>query len=290
MASKDSPLTDAVCAFMRRLTDAHRAALQAHQPLAHQPRPAHGVRWYWQDRLLGWMPEDRAQRICLALPGAALQTNTLHWSGRGLNPSECGTLIQSWLEQEHLSGHLQGWRNEAYHCWDGMPEPPEPSYPVLFTCERAGFLHLGLTSHAVHTNGFTAEGNIWCGRRSLKKPTDPGMLDNLSAGGLAAGETIWDNLHKELFEEAGLRAYSEHQFELLGRVHAARANPQGWHDEVLWVFNGVLTYDQIPKNQDGEVSEFNCFTPNECMERMLGGEFTQDAALALRCGLGCLFV
>ncbi|MDZ7893015.1 MAG: hypothetical protein U5L73_14825 [Rhodoferax sp.] len=32
---------------------------------------------------------------------------------------------------------------------------------------RAGFRFLGIRSHAVHIHGFTPDGCLWCGRRSL---------------------------------------------------------------------------------------------------------------------------
>jgi 8-oxo-dGTP pyrophosphatase MutT (NUDIX family) len=108
----------------------------------------------------------------------------------------------------------------------------------------------------------------------------------LSAGGLAAGETILDNFHKELYEEAGLRVSATIHYEPMGRMHSARLEEKAWHDEVIWVFNTVLSPDHRPCNQDGEVSQFYCFTPNECVERIVANEFTKDAVLALLCGLG----
>jgi ADP-ribose pyrophosphatase YjhB (NUDIX family) len=275
----------AVKAFMGRLSKPLQAALLAHQSQAMQLRPETDVRWYWQEKLLGWMPHDRATRLERALPGASLAGNILQWSGQGLTTKECSALIQQWLVHEKAAGLITGWRNEAYHCWDGLALPPRANHPLLFTCERAGFRHLGLTSHAVHTNGFTPAGDIWCGRRSPHKATDPGLLDNLSAGGLAAGESIEDNFHKELFEEAGLRVSAGVSFEPMGWIHAARPELEAWHDEVIWVFNAVLSDDHKPQNQDGEVAEFACLTPNECVERILANEFTKDAVLALLYGL-----
>jgi 8-oxo-dGTP pyrophosphatase MutT (NUDIX family) len=283
---KTSPLLQATKAFIGRLSKPLHAALLAYQPHAWQMRPQTGVCWYWQEKLLGWMPYERATRLALALPRASLSENILQWSGQGLAADECSAVIQRWLQQEKTAGLITGWRDEAYHCWDGLALPPEPSHAVLFTCERAGFRHMGLTSHAVHTNGFTPEGDVWCGRRSAHKATDPDMLDNLSAGGLAASETIWDNFHKELYEEAGLRMGSEEAIEQVGWIHAARPESVSWHDEVLWVFNAVLLADQKPQNQDGEVAEFIRLTPDECVERIVANEFTKDSVLALLRGLG----
>jgi ADP-ribose pyrophosphatase YjhB (NUDIX family) len=284
--SETSVPLQATKAFLSRLSKPLHAALLTYQPLTRRIRPETGVRWYWQEKLLGWMPYERATRLARVLLGASLASNTLQWSGQGLSTNECSALIQQWLIQEKAADLITGWRNEAYHCWDGLALPPLANHPVLFTCERAGFRHMGLTSHAVHTNGFTPEGDIWCGRRSPHKATDPGLLDNLSAGGLAAGESVEDNFHKELYEEAGLRVGSGVSFQPMGWIHAARPEPEAWQDEVIWVFNAALSESHKPQNQDGEVAEFICLTPNECVERILAQEFTKDAALALVRGLG----
>ncbi len=52
---------------------------------------------------------------------------------------------------------------------------------------------------------------MWIARRSPTKPIDPGMLDNLVGGGLAAGLTVAQTLVKEGWEEAASRR---------GRCHA----------------------------------------------------------------------
>ena len=43
---------------------------------------------------------------------------------------------------------------------------------------------------------------MWIARRSPAKAIDPGMLDNLVGGGVAAGQTITTTLIKEAWEEA----------------------------------------------------------------------------------------
>ena len=60
----------------------------------------------------------------------------------------------------------------------------------------------------MHVNGFVRlpGGGIelWVARRSASKPTWPGRLDHIVAGGQPAGMTLADNVVKECGEEAGV--------------------------------------------------------------------------------------
>ena len=54
--------------------------------------------------------------------------------------------------------------------------------------ERAAAVYLGIKAYGVHINGFTQtqQGEeMWVATRSLKKPTWPGKLDHMVAGGQA---------------------------------------------------------------------------------------------------------
>jgi hypothetical protein len=44
----------------------------------------------------------------------------------------------------------------------------------------------------------------WLGRRSRQKPTWPGMLDHIVAGGQPHGISVVDNVRKECEEEASI--------------------------------------------------------------------------------------
>jgi 8-oxo-dGTP pyrophosphatase MutT (NUDIX family) len=157
--------------------------------------------------------------------------------------------------------------------------------PEWFRLERAAFRFFGLRSHAVHINGFTPDGRMWCARRALSKATDPGRLDNLAAGGLAADETIFQCAVRELGEEAGLGPPLAQHIQRVGRITTAREEPEGWHDETLWVFNLYVPEAVVPHNTDGEVSEFVCLTPAEVMQRIRAADFSKDAACVIAQGL-----
>jgi 8-oxo-dGTP pyrophosphatase MutT (NUDIX family) len=151
--------------------------------------------------------------------------------------------------------------------------------------ERACFRFFGLKSHAVHINGFRADGHMWCGRRALTKATDPGKLDNLAAGGLPAGETVQLCGIREMAEEAGLQAGLAEQAIACGEVTTNRMEPEGWHHEALWVYNLAMPMDVLPQNQDGEVSEFLCMSPHEVMAALRQQAFSVDAGCVIAQGV-----
>jgi len=169
-------------------------------------------------------------------------------------------------------GFIPGWRNEEFAWIDHNGH-------AYFRLERAAFRILGLRSTASHINGFTKEGNLWLGRRSESKRTDPGLLDNLAAGGISADETPWVCAVRELWEEAGVPPQLATQITPAGKVHMRRPIPGGgFHDEQLFIYDLALSSNFIPTNHDGEVSSFIEISLAEAAARILAEEFTTDAA------------
>ena len=102
-------------------------------------------------------------------------------------------------------GLVTGWRDEPYEIY------AEASGEPLARIERAAVKRFGIRGRAVHLNGIveTEHGPaMWVARRSAAKATDPGKLDNLVGGGVAAGLDAWQTLLKECREEAGCRSSS----------------------------------------------------------------------------------
>ena len=147
-----------------------------------------------------------------------------------------------------------------------------------------------MMSHAVHIHGFLPNGDLWCGRRSDHKPTDPGLLDNLAAGGLTAGEAPSATALRELAEEASLHLPNANRLRCSGVIRTQRPEPQGWHDEQLLVYTLHLSEQETPTNADGEVQEFLCLSPGEVVSRMQSGQFTVDACASLAQGLAGLAI
>ncbi len=174
---------------------------------------------------------------------------------------------------------ITGWRNEQYAVCSEFGAPP------LFYLERAAARFFGIATYAAHLNGVVRIDSgirMWLARRSPSKPIDPGMLDNLVGGGIAAGLSVRETLVKEAWEEAGIapevagRATPGRTLEILRQV------PEGVQQEKIFVFDLVLAPDFTPVNQDGEVSEHRLSDLQDVvglLER--GDEITVDASLVM---------
>jgi 8-oxo-dGTP pyrophosphatase MutT (NUDIX family) len=183
-------------------------------------------------------------------------------------------LSDSWNElakRMRLGGYIPGWRNEEFSWIDHNGH-------AYFRLERAAFRTFGLRSMATHINGFTSAGTLWLGRRSQNKATDPGLLDNLAAGGISADETPWVSARRELWEEAGVPQQISEHIQPVGRMHMRRiSSERGYHDEQLYIYDLKLAENFIPTNHDGEVSSFIEISISEAAARILADEFTRDA-------------
>lgn len=274
--------------FFNALNLQQHSALLALAANSRQAAPEGWVQWWCGPVFLGYLPPQRAAWLCQTLQACRLTADQLAWDALDWSAPVRSARLQAALEAAHTQSLLCGWRNERFSFWapsDANAYLPSPDTPDFFSVERSGFRFLGMMSHAVHINGFTTEGHLWCGRRALSKATDPGMLDNITAGGLPTGESALECAVRELEEEAGITGIALQSLEYAGAIRTARPEPQGYHDELLQVFNLTLPAHVVPSNRDGEVSEFLCLSPHEVMERIARAEFTADAAASLAQGL-----
>ncbi|KVE97147.1 NUDIX hydrolase [Burkholderia vietnamiensis] len=181
-------------------------------------------------------------------------------------------------------GAIPGWRDEIYAIRNRFDDPP------LAYIERAAARFFGTQTYAVHLNGIVeyaaapgapAVPQMWLGRRSATKATDPGMLDNVVAGGIGWGLDVRETLAKECWEEAGMPA------ELAARAVAGRAVqvlcslPEGTQSELIFVYDLPLPRDFAPHNQDGEVAEHLLAGVPEVLGWLREGRATMDASLAM---------
>ncbi|SNX28630.1 8-oxo-dGTP pyrophosphatase MutT, NUDIX family [Polynucleobacter meluiroseus] len=190
-------------------------------------------------------------------------------------PIEISDSLANLAEQMQQAGLIPGWRQEQFAWIDQNGH-------AYFMLERAAFRTFGLRSTAIHVNGHTRAGKVWLGRRSQSKSIDPGRLDNLAAGGIAAQETPWNCAYRELWEEAGVPNPLSQRIEPVGRIHMRRPlQSLGFHDEQLYIYDLALPENFIPTNHDGEVSGFIEISLSEAAARILADEFTSDAAIVM---------
>ncbi|WP_428416581.1 DUF4743 domain-containing protein [Methylibium sp.] len=220
------------------------AALQAHAPWLEV-----------QDGLLSTTLRDEVLDAAFAVTHAALR--------------ECGLVT--------------GWRDETYAI------VPAYGTPALALIERAAARFWGTLTFGAHANGYVAgpdgrPSHLWIARRSPHKPTDPGKFDNLIGGGVPHGQTPFETLVREGWEEAGLAADIVRRATRGRVIDMQRTLPDcaghGLQREQLFVYDLALPAGLQPRNQDGEVASLQLLPVAEALALAAGEAMTVDAALA----------
>lgn len=237
--------------------------------------------------LAGFLPfrvagEDLG-RVRHDLAEALLQSGAVEPAEHGLRLRDDGfsvprrsRLLQGLAVQLRGAGLIGDWRNELCAVLDAAGHE-------VARCERGAFRALGIQNRAVHVNGHLPDGRIWVARRSQLKRADPGMLDNVAAGGVSAGETPRACAIRELWEEAGVPRELATRIEFPGvSLRSVRETRYGLHDECVIVADILLPAGFVPLGRDGEVEQFLCMTRAEAGDALERGEFTVEAAISLR--------
>jgi 8-oxo-dGTP pyrophosphatase MutT (NUDIX family) len=176
----------------------------------------------------------------------------------------------------YAQGCWYGWRGELIEVREGTQ--------VLWRMERSAARYLGVWTEAVHLNAVVVEDGLtrmWVARRSATKAIDPGLADNLVAGGVTAGETPARTLVRECWEEAGIAATLAAQARGVGTLSVGRRVPEGIQREHLHVFDLTLSANFQPVNQDGEAQDLALLPLDTVRQRVCDGAFTQDAGLVI---------
>ena len=151
--------------------------------------------------------------------------------------------------------------------------------------ERAAVPLFGVKGYGVHVNGFVRDGaeiKMWIGKRNLDKPTGPGKLDQIVAGGQPAGVSLSDNVIKECKEEAGIPATLAATARPVGTVSYITEREEGLRYDVLFNYDLELPADFEPANTDGEVEGFFLWPMARVMDTLAkGDDFKFNCALVV---------
>ena len=160
---------------------------------------------------------------------------------------------------------IDGWRDELYPVAENFGDP------VLFDIERAAVPFFGFCGYGVHINGWvnTADGpHMWIGRRSLDKPTGPGLLDQMVAGGQPSGMALMENVVKECREEAGIDTELAGAARSVGAISYLVDREEGLRQDVLFTYDLEVPPGVMPVNEDGEVAEFMLWPMEKVIEEV----------------------
>ena len=149
---------------------------------------------------------------------------------------------------------------------------------------RAASRFWGTLTFGAHCTGWVAGADgraagLWIAQRSFDKATDPGAFDNLIGGGVPHGQTPFETLLREGWEEAGLAADRMRQARAGRVIRLQRDVAEGLQVEWIHSFDLALPPDLQPRNQDGEVAGFECLPVEQALALAAGDRMTVDASL-----------
>ncbi|MCK5697544.1 MAG: DUF4743 domain-containing protein [Gammaproteobacteria bacterium] len=168
-------------------------------------------------------------------------------------------------QQWYQSGALSSWVGEQYDVSTAFDQT------AFFTIERSAASLLGIKKYGIHINAWVKKKEdiyIWVAKRAMDKPTFPGKLDHLVAGGHGSGYHIEETMIKECAEEANIPQAIAQQAQAVSMITYVMENKQKLQQDHLFVYDLQLETDFIPHNTDGEAEEFYLWPIDKVLERV----------------------
>jgi len=206
---------------------------------------------------IGWIDDARARRLAAFGDVFVIDDRHIRLVDDIVRPAMRTEAMERVARELAAEGHLSAWRSERYAVVREFGDA------ACFELERCAARYFGIRTFAAHINGLvrTSEGIcMWLGRRSPHKAVDPGLLDNMVGGGIAAGASIEATVTKEAWEEAGIPQAVAVEAQPVGALRICRAHPGGLERETVYVHDLWLDPGFNPKGIDGEVVEFRLET------------------------------
>ena len=227
--------------------------------------------WIVDGHTAGYLDQTRATRVARFPNVFEMAPDAIRFHPSLRHPEQRTRALDTAVRALAAEGALTRWRDERYSVAVALSAPP------LFEIERAAARFFGIATYAAHVNATTAGGGelrMWLARRSATKAIDPGLLDNLVGGGIAAGMSIADTVFKEAWEEAGIPKGIASSARAAGCVRIFRQQPDGVQRETIHVHDLALPSDFEPRNEDGEVVGYRLVDIEQAAE--LAGNSTGD--------------
>ena len=241
--------------YLDRIRAANAHALDAFLPFHVNGTRVGCLKPEFAETLCSW-PEVFRVDDCAVMLAPALDAGNVP-------PARRSEAVDEVLRSLRDRGVIDGWRDEMY------PVNRTWSEPACMLIERAAVPWFGVRGYGVHMNGYVREPGgmkLWVAKRSLSKPTGPGKLDQIVAGGQPADVGLKENLVKECAEEAGIPKELAAQARAVGAISYALETEVGFRPDLIFTFDLELPGDFVPRNTDGEVEEFYLWPMEQVME------------------------
>ena len=217
------------------------------------------------DRRVGWVRDDVLTVLAHFPDALEVEADRVRMTPRATTVEQRSEALRRVAAGLVERGLLAKFRAEMFPVISQWGEEP------LALIDRSAVPIFGVKAFGLHVNGYVREGDrlkIWIGRRALDKAVEPGKLDNMVAGGQPAGLTLADNLVKEAHEEAGLERAMALRAVPAGAITYCMEAERGLKPDTMFVYDLELPRDFVPRNHDGEITDFMLMQPVEVIERM----------------------
>lgn len=233
------------------------------------------VPWLVSGQRVGWLDRDRAALLKRWPQWFEVTAQRVDLRDTLATEADRTAALAEVIVRLAEDGHVRGWRDERFPVNTGW------SAPTLALIERAAARFFGIRIYAAHMNGWIAgpQPMLWLAQRAQSKPIDPGLWDNLAAGGIGHGFDARGTMVKECWEEAGIGPELTDRLVPQGTLDILREAPEGIQCETLFCFDLVLPASFNPVNQDGEVAGHLRASPDAALDIMADCAMTVDATL-----------
>ncbi|KAK3809970.1 MAG: NUDIX hydrolase domain-like protein [Benniella sp.] len=195
-------------------------------------------------------------------------------------------MLNEWRTDLNNFSCLSGWRDELYGVYTHINDPATTKGGAALAIERSACGLFGVHAYGVHLNGFVRTGpkpwdvQLWIARRSLTKPTYPGLLDNMVAGGMGFGHSPKYTVIKECMEEATVPADIAVNAIPVGTISYTKLskNAKETQPETQIVYDLELPKDFTPTPCDTEVESFRLWSMDQVINAIRQGEFKPNCA------------
>jgi 8-oxo-dGTP pyrophosphatase MutT (NUDIX family) len=239
--------------FLDRVADCNRHDLSAYVP------------WSVAGRRIGHVRSDRVEPLLASGGGRVFVRGPLGLELTGASAAERSESVARCFAELRTSGLAKAPRGELYPA-----AFPVRAAPVCLV-DRSYVAWLGVAAVGVHVNGFVRGPDgieMWVGFRARDKPTFPGQLDNVVAGGQPHGLGLLDNVRKECEEEAGIPEGLSRAALPVGAISYVFENDTGIKPDTMFCFDLELPRDFEPVPVDGEVERFERWSLDRVAERV----------------------
>jgi 8-oxo-dGTP pyrophosphatase MutT (NUDIX family) len=230
----------------------------------------------------GWVDDDRAVRLAAFADVFVVNDMQIGFAAKLDSAPARSAALERVARTLEAEGRLTAWRDELYAA------APDFAAPPWFVIERAAARYFGIRTWAAHVNGVVRQGGgtaMWFARRSPAKAIDPGMLDNLVGGGIAARQSVADALVREAWEEAGIPRPIARQAQPVGTIELCREHADGLQRETICAHDLWLPVGFPPVGRDGEAVEHRLVTLAEAARLIAADDgpdvVTVDASLVV---------